>query len=86
VAVTEPIAGALLYGMSDLAAVVTCPEGEAPASLTFLVDARSPPPWRARRGARRGRGRHVRRAAGRVAARRSIRALATDRVLTPAPR
>jgi len=51
VAITEPIAGALLYGMSDLAAGVSCPEGEAPASLTFLVDGKvtaalARPPWR----------------------------------------
>jgi Ca-activated chloride channel homolog len=51
VAITEPLAGGLQYGMSDLAAEVRCPEGEGPASLTFLVDGKvravvARPPWR----------------------------------------
>jgi Ca-activated chloride channel homolog len=51
VTITEPLANGLLYGMSDVAAGIRCPEGEAPASVTFLVDGKvrgvvTRPPWR----------------------------------------
>jgi VWFA-related protein len=51
VTIAEPLANGLLYGMSDIAVVVRCPEGEVPASITFLVDGRTTgvvtrPPWR----------------------------------------
>ena len=51
VTITGPLASGLLYGISDVDAEVRCPEGEAPASVTFLVDGKvagivTRPPWR----------------------------------------
>ena len=51
VTITEPLANGLLYGISDVDAELRCPEGEAPASVTFLVDGKvagvvTRPPWR----------------------------------------
>ena len=51
VTITEPLANGLLYGICDVDAEVRCPEGEAPASVTFLVDGQvagvvTRPPWR----------------------------------------
>jgi VWFA-related protein len=51
VTITEPLANGLLYGMSVVDAEVHCPEGEAPATVTFLVDGKvagvvARPPWR----------------------------------------
>jgi VWFA-related protein len=51
VTITTPRPAALLYGLVDIAAEISCPEGETPATLFFMVDGRvagqfARPPWR----------------------------------------
>jgi hypothetical protein len=83
VTIAEPLANGLLYGMSDIAVVVRCPEGEVPASITFLVDGRTTgvvtrPARKRSSGTREGRSP----AAGRARLVDRTGRMSTDRVLT----